>query len=123
MHFLIRLLINGIVFYLIALYVPGIHANSFAAAVLAAFIFGIVNAIIRPLVLLLTLPFTILTLGLFVIIVNALMFWLATWIAPGFTVHGFRAALIGGIIMTIVGLITTHVFKEERRPLTTSAKT
>jgi putative membrane protein len=124
MHFIIRLLINGIVFYLIALYVPGIHANSFGAAVLAAFIFGIVNAIIRPIVLLLTLPLTVVTLGLFVIIVNALMFWLATWIAPGFTVHGFKAALIGGIIMTIVGLITTHVFKEERhRPVTTSPRT
>ncbi|HET9095132.1 MAG TPA: phage holin family protein, partial [Candidatus Baltobacteraceae bacterium] len=61
MHFLLRLIINGIVFYLIAMYVPGIHANSFGAAVLAAFIFGIVNAIIRPIVLLLTLPFTILT--------------------------------------------------------------
>ncbi len=113
MHFLIRLLINGIVFYLIARYVPGIHANGFGSAVLAAFIFGIVNAIIRPIVLLLTLPFTIITLGLFVIIVNALMFWLATWIAPGFKVDGFVPALIGGIIMAIVGMITNQVFKEQ----------
>jgi putative membrane protein len=121
MHFLIRLLINGIVFYLIALYVPGIHANSFGAAVLAAFIFGIVNAIVRPIVLILTLPITIITLGLFLIVLNALMFWLATWIAPGFTVHGFRAALIGGIIMMIVGLITNHIFKEQA--VRTTAKT
>jgi putative membrane protein len=121
MHFLIRLLINGIVFYLIALYVPGIHANSFGAAVLAAFIFGIVNAIVRPIVLLLTLPLTIITLGLFIIIVNALMFWLATWIAPGFKVDGFTPALIGGIIMMIVGLITNHIFKEQA--VRTTAKT
>lgn len=113
MHFLLRLLINGIVFYCIALYVPGIHASGFGAAVLAAFIFGIVNAIIRPIVLLLTLPISILTLGLFVIIVNALMFWLTTWIAPGFHVDGFTPALIGGIIMTIVGIITNHLFREQ----------
>lgn len=121
MHFLLRLIINGIVFYLIAMYVPGIHANSFAAAVLAAFIFGIVNAIIRPIVLLLTLPFTILTLGLFIIVVNALMFWLATWIAPGFKVDGFTPALIGGIIMTVVGIITNHLLRE--RPVRSTAHT
>jgi putative membrane protein len=113
MHFLLRLLINGIVFYLIALYVPGIHANGFVSAIVAAFIFGIVNAIIRPIVLVLTLPLTIVTLGLFIIVVNALMFWLATWIAPGFRVDGFTPALIGGIIMMIVGLITNHLFKEQ----------
>ncbi|HLI96571.1 MAG TPA: phage holin family protein [Candidatus Baltobacteraceae bacterium] len=113
MHFLIRLLINGIAFYLIARYVPGIHANGFGYAVLAAFIFGIVNAIVRPIVLLLTLPFTIITLGLFIIVVNALMFWLATWISPGFKVDGFVPALIGGIIMAIVGMITNAVFKEQ----------
>lgn len=113
MHFLLRLLINGIVFYCIAMFVPGIHANGFGSAVLAAFIFGIVNAIVRPVVLLLTLPLTIVTLGLFIIIVNALMFWLATWIAPGFHVYGFMPALIGGIIMMIVGIITNHVLKEQ----------
>jgi putative membrane protein len=113
MHFLLRLLINGIVFYCIAVFVPGIHANGFGSAVLAAFIFGIVNAIVRPIVLLLTLPLTIVTLGLFIIIVNALMFWLATWIAPGFRVDGFTPALIGGIIMMIVGFITNHLLKEQ----------
>lgn len=112
MNFLLRLLINGIVFYLIALYVPGIHAHGFGAAVLAAFIFGIVNAVIRPIVLLLTLPLTIVTLGLFIIIVNALMFWLATWVTPGFKVDGFTPALIGGVIMMIVGLVTNHLLKE-----------
>src|SRR5579872_4220659 len=79
----------------------------------SAFIFGIVNAIVRPIVLLLTLPFTIITLGLFIIVVNALMFWLATWISPGFKVDGFVPALIGGIIMAIVGMITNAVFKEQ----------
>lgn len=121
MHFLLRLLINGIVFYFLPYFIHGIHADGFGAAILAAFIFGIVNAIVRPVVLLLTLPLTVVTLGLFVVIVNALMFWLATWIAPGFKVDGFVPALIGGIIMAIVGLITNHLFKERSVRTTVSA--
>jgi putative membrane protein len=120
MHFLLRLIINGIVFYLLAMYVPGIHTTSVGAAVLAAFIFGIVNAIVRPIVIVLTLPITVVTLGLFLIIINALMFWLATWIAPGFKVDGFMPALIGGVVMTIVGFITNHLLKKER-PVRTPA--
>jgi putative membrane protein len=114
MNFLLRFLINAIALYCIARYVPGIHANGIGTALLAALIFGIVNAIVRPIVLLLTLPLTIVTLGLFVFIVNALMFWLATWITPGFTVHGFRAALIGAIIMMVVGFITNHLLRGNR---------
>jgi putative membrane protein len=121
MHLIIRLIINAIVLYLIALYVPGFHISGFMAAIIAAIIFGLVNAVIRPIVLLLSLPATILTLGLFVIIVNALMFWLTVWITPGFKVDGFVPALIGGIIMTIVSIITNHVFKAETTTTTASA--
>ncbi len=121
MHLLIRLLINAIVFYLIAIYVPGFHINGFMTAVIAAIVFGIVNAIIRPIVLLITLPATILTLGLFVIIVNALMFWLTVVIVPGFRVDGFGPALIGAVIMMIVSLITNHLFKPETFSTTTTA--
>jgi putative membrane protein len=65
-------------------------------------------------VIVLTLPITIVTFGLFLIVINALMFWLATWIAPGFKVDGWMPALIGGVVMTIVGLITNHLLKKER---------
>ncbi len=115
MHLLIRLIINAIVFYLIATYVPGFHIASFTAALIAAVIFGLVNAIIRPIVLLLTLPVNVLTLGLFTIIVNALMFWLTAYISPGFSVDGFRYALEGAIIMMVVSLILSHIFNAERR--------
>jgi putative membrane protein len=121
MHLLIRLIINAIVLYLIARYVPGFQISGFTAAIIAAIIFGLVNAVIRPIVLLLSLPATILTLGLFVIIVNALMFWLTVWITPGFHVSGFVPALIGGIIMTIVSILTNHLFKPEREPVRTPA--
>ncbi len=115
MHLIIRLIINTIAFYLIATYVPGFHVDSFGAALIAALIFGIVNAIVRPIVLLLTLPLTFLTLGLFIIIVNALMFWLTAAIAPGFKVDGFTAALLGAVIMMIVSFVVSHVFKAEER--------
>lgn len=113
MHLLIRLLINAIVLYLIAIYVPGFHINGFTTAIIAAIIFGLVNAIIRPIVLLLSLPATILTLGLFVIVINALMFWLTVWITPGFHVDGFVPALEGAIIMTIVSILTNHLFRSD----------
>ncbi len=111
MHFLLRLLINGIVFYALPYFVQGIHVNSFTAAIIAALIFGIVNAIIRPIVLLLTLPLTILTLGIFVIIVNALMFWLVGFFYHGIRIDNFMAALIGAIVMMIVSFITNHLFR------------
>lgn len=115
MHLIIRLIINAVAFYLIATYLPGFHVASFGAALIAALIFGIINAIIRPIVLLVTLPLTLVTLGLFIIIVNALMFWLTAAIAPGFKVDGFGAALLGAIIMMIVSFVVSHVFKAEER--------
>ena len=113
MHLLLRLLVNAVAFYLIARYVPGFHVASFTAAIIAALIFGIVNAIVRPLVLLITLPLTILTLGIFVLIVNALMMWLTASIAPGFRVDGFTPAFIGALVMMIVSFLTTQLFKSE----------
>lgn len=113
MHLLLRLLVNALAFYLIAMYVPGFHVANFTAAIIAAVIFGVVNAIVRPLVLLITLPFTILTLGIFVLIVNALMFWLTAWIAPGVRVDGFGPAFVGAIIMMIVSFLTSQLFRSE----------
>lgn len=113
MHLLLRLLVNAVAFYLIAMYVPGFHVSSFTAAIIAAIIFGVVNAIVRPFVLLITLPFSIITLGIFVLIVNALMFWLTAWLSPGVRVDGFWPAFIGAIIMMVVGMLTSAVFKSE----------
>ena len=117
MHFIIRLLINALALWLIAKYVPGFYmAGGVWTPIIAALIFGIVNALVRPIVLLLTLPISILTLGLFVVIVNALMFWLATWITPNFKVAGFVPALIGALIMMVVSLIVNAIFKAEEAP-------
>ena len=118
MQLLIRLLINALAFWLIAKYVPGFHmSGGIWTPIIAAVIFGIVNALVRPIVLLITLPVTVVTLGLFIIVVNALMFWLVTWITPNFKIDGFGPALIGAIIMMVVSYIVSHVFAaEEARP-------
>lgn len=120
MGFILRLLITAIVFYFLPYFIPGIHVANATAAIVAALIFGLVNAIVRPIVLLLTLPATILTLGLFIIVVNALMFWLTAYIAPGFKVDGFGPALWGAIVMMIVGFVVSHLFRDERRPAPTA---
>lgn len=106
---LIRWLINAAALMLVAYIYPGVEVTSFGAAVLAALVLGLVNAVIRPVLLLLTLPVTILTLGLFIFVVNALMFWLAAGIVGGFHVAGFWAALIGSVLYSLITLVTSWI--------------
>jgi|SRR5215203_1792780 len=107
--FLIRWLITAAALAVAVWLVPGITTDGAGPLLLAALIFGLVNAIIKPIVALLTCPLVILTLGLFVFVINALMLGLTSWIAEqfdiGFNVDGFWAALIGAIIVGIVSWI------------------
>ena len=82
---------------LVAYLYPGVQVSSFGAALIAALVLGLVNAVIRPLLVILTLPVTLLTLGLFLFVINALMFWLAASVVGGFAVNGFVGALIGSL--------------------------
>lgn len=99
---LIRFLGTAAAFFLIAHIVPGITVSSIPAALIAAVVWGVVSVTIRPLLLLLTLPINFLTLGLFTFIINALLFWLAAAISPGFSVAGFIPALEGSFLLTLV---------------------
>ena len=83
--------------------VPGFIVSSFVAAAIAAVVLGLVNAIVKPILVLLTLPLTIVTLGLFLFVVNAITIWLAGALTPGFRVAGFGPALVGSIVLTLVG--------------------
>jgi putative membrane protein len=105
--FLIRLLIGALGLWLAAAIVPGIAIRGTGTLILAALLMGIVNALVRPLAILLTLPITILTLGLFLLVVNAAMFALVAWMLPGFTVSGFMAALLGWLIVTVVSWVAS----------------
>lgn len=90
--------------------VPGIRVRSFAVLAVAAAVLGLVNACVRPVLVLLTLPITLLTLGIFYLFVNGVSFGLAAWLVPGFSVHGFGAAMLGALVVSVmswfIGLFT-----------------
>ena len=107
---LIRLLINMGAIVVIAYLFPGlVRVDSFWSALGAAFLLGIVNAIIRPIFILLTLPLTIVTLGLFLLVINALMLWLVAGLVGGFHVSGFWGAFFGAILISVVSWILSRV--------------
>lgn len=97
--------ISALLLMLTAYLLPGISITSFSAALIGSFAIGFVNILIKPLVLLLTLPVTILTLGLFTLVINALMFSLAAWFVPGFEVGNFFSAFFGAILLAILNAL------------------
>lgn len=101
-NFLLTWLVTAISLIVTANLVPGFVVTSFGAALLAAVVIGLVNAIVKPILVLLTLPLTIITLGLFLFVVNAITIWLAGVLTPGFTVTGLLPALLGSIVLTLV---------------------
>lgn len=110
MSLLLRWVISAASVMAAAYVVPGVSVRSFWAALIAALIIGLVNALIRPLVLLLTLPVNVITLGLFTLVVNALMFWLASSIAKGFDVANFKAAFLGALVYWLVSWLVNGLF-------------
>jgi putative membrane protein len=95
-------LINAVALIAVAYLVPGITVASFVTALIAALVLGLVNAVIRPLLVILTLPVTVLTLGLFIFVINGLLFWFVGSFITGFVVSGFLPALAGAILYSIV---------------------
>ena len=106
MYFIIQLLINMVAILIIAYLVPKvIQVESWIAALVAAFVLGVVNTFIRPLLVFLTLPLTVVTFGIFLLVINGLLLWLVSVIVRGFHVNGFLGALIGAILISIVSWI------------------
>ena len=83
----------------------GVQVQSFGSALIAAFVIGLFNAVLRPVLVILTLPVTVVTVGLFLFVINALMFWAAAGVLDGFHVNGFMAALLGSLIYSALGLV------------------
>jgi putative membrane protein len=102
---IVRWLLLAAALLLVAYLYPGVTVASFGAAMIAAFVLGLLNTVVRPLLILLTLPVTLLTLGLFLFVINALMFWAAASLLDGFGVAGFGAALIGSLIYSLSGMV------------------
>jgi putative membrane protein len=95
-------LINAIALMAVAYLLPGIAVSSFVTALLAALVLGLVNAVMRPILILLTLPVTLLTLGLFIFVINGLLFWFVGSFVAGFTVTGFWPGVFGAIAYSVV---------------------
>lgn len=110
----VHLMLNALLLWLVSLIIPGIQIVGFGHALLAALVLGVVNTLVRPALFLVTLPVTILTLGLFLFIINALMLLLTSALVPGFNVHGFWNALAGGILLAIFNLIASAALKRPR---------
>jgi putative membrane protein len=110
-YFILRVLVAALGLWLATEWVQGISVSTPAMLILAALLLGVVNAIVRPIVVLLTLPFTLLTLGLFLLVVNAAMLGLVAAFLPGFAIAGFWAAFWAAIIVSVVSWIGSVLFK------------
>ena len=105
MKLIIRVLISALALILVANVIPGIEVKSIYIAIVAAIILGLLNLIVRPLLVVLTLPITILTLGLFIFVINAALFLFVASFVEGFQVDGFLPALLGSVIVSIVSTV------------------
>ena len=114
MHLLLRLILNAGALMLVAYVVPGIVVDGFWVALIAAVILGIANALIRPVLIILTLPITILTLGLFTLVINGLLLWLVSSFIEGFSIEGFWAAVLGAFVLWIVSWFTNGILRSGR---------
>lgn|SRR5690606_17737968 len=107
MGLLLVWILNAIALLIVAYVLPGVTVSSFGSALIAALVLGLLNTLVKPLLVLLTLPVTIVTLGLFLLVLNALVFWFAGSILKGFQVSGFWWAMLGAIVYSVVsGLLS-----------------
>jgi putative membrane protein len=111
-RFIIKVLIAAAALWLASVIVPGIDYHGWLSLLLAGVLLGLVNAFVRPIVTILTLPITLLTLGLFLLVVNAAMIGLVGWIIPGFDVDGFVPALLAAIVTGVVSWIGQGLMRE-----------
>jgi putative membrane protein len=114
MKLLIGWLLNALALLAVAYFVPGIHVSSFMTALIAALVIGFANILVKPILLILTLPVTILTLGLFIFVINGLMFWLAGYFLEGFDVKTITAGIIGAIVYSVISWILSAVFVNKK---------
>src|SRR5512143_4051332 len=109
MFFIFRLLIHMVAILIISYLLPGlIRVDGIWAALVAAFLLGIVNTVLRPILIFFTLPITILTLGLFLLVINGLMLWLVSTVVKGFYVEGFWGAVLGSLLISFVSWILSR---------------
>jgi putative membrane protein len=112
MGFLLRVVVNALAIILAASILPGIQVDGLVPVLAAAVLLGLVNAFVRPVLLILTLPITLVTLGLFLLVLNGLCFWLVASLVKGFHVAGFGSAVLGSLVVSIVSWIVTALVSD-----------
>lgn len=113
MNLFFRWLVIAVAFYLISHFVPGISVASGTTALVLAFFWGVANVLLKPILILLTLPITLLTLGLFTIVINGFLFWLLSTFVKGFSVESFGSAVIGALILSVVSWGMNRVLEKK----------
>ena len=113
MTMILRWIAYSLAIMLIAWIIPGISVSSFLAALLVIVIMGLINIFVRPILTFITLPINFLTLGLFTFVLNALLFMLAGYIAPGFSVNGFWSALLGSLLLSVLSIPINRIGDDE----------
>jgi putative membrane protein len=110
MRLLLIWLINTIALFVLPLILQSVQIDSFTTALVAALVLGLINTLIRPILIFLTFPVTVLTLGLFILVVNGLMFWAASDLVQGFQVAGFSSAVLGALLYSVISWLLSAIF-------------
>lgn len=114
MNLLLVWLINAVALLGVAYLIPSIHVASFGSALLASLVLGLVNTLVRPVLILLTLPVTMLTLGVFILVINGLLFWFVGSILRGFVVQDFSAAFFGALLYSIISWLLSWLLSSKK---------
>jgi putative membrane protein len=113
--FIVRVLVNAATIALAAALIPGIHLDGALPALLAGVVLGLVNGLVRPLLVILTLPLTLLTLGLFLLVLNGLCLAMTAWLVPGFDIDGLLSAVLGALLVSVVSWALTAFVSDRGR--------
>jgi putative membrane protein len=114
MNLLVRWLINTIALFIVVTVVPHFHYRSVVTLAVAALVLGLANAIVRPVLFVLTLPLTILTLGLFLLVLNGIVLEVVAWVVPGFRIDSFGWAIVGALVLTVISFFTNRIGESRR---------
>ena len=112
MRFLLVWILNAVALLIVAYVFPGVQVLDWKAAAIAALVLGLVNTLVKPILVLLTLPITVLSLGLFLLVINALLFWAVASLVPGFSVTGFWSALIGALLYSLIAWVLSAILPD-----------
>lgn len=114
MRLILVWILSAIALLVVAYLYPGVQVQDWKAAAVAALVLGLVNTLVKPILVILTLPVTILTLGLFLLVINALIFWLVANLVPGFHVTGFWAAMLGAILYSLITWALSNILPDRK---------